>query len=58
MREKRGFLKLENQQIINKFCEASIKLLSLLKENLPPNPQKFHYNFNIRDLSQIIRGIF
>jgi dynein heavy chain len=36
---------------------ASIELYKLICHELPPTPAKFHYTFNLRDITNVFRGI-
>lgn len=40
-----------------KITDATLKLYSLIVERLPPTPSKFHYIFNLRDLSRVYEGL-
>jgi len=40
-----------------KITEASISLWAYCLANLPRTPMKFHYMFNLRDLSSIYQGL-
>ncbi|CAM9101409.1 unnamed protein product [Chrysoparadoxa australica] len=41
----------------NKITEATLALYRVIVERLPPTPSKFHYIFNLRDLSRIYEGM-
>jgi dynein heavy chain len=41
------------QGVAAKLTGASLHLFSFIMEKLPPTPSKFHYIFNLRDLSRI-----
>ncbi|CAM9109021.1 unnamed protein product [Choristocarpus tenellus] len=40
-----------------KITDATLKLYQIIVERLPPTPSKFHYIFNLRDLSRVYEGI-
>jgi dynein heavy chain len=37
--------------------DATLELLSTVLERLPPTPSRFHYVFNLRDLSRLYEGL-
>jgi dynein heavy chain len=47
----------EIQQIVPKFTTATMKLYYIICEKLPRTPVKFHYIFNLRDLSRVYEGM-
>ncbi|KAG2382028.1 hypothetical protein C9374_005820 [Naegleria lovaniensis] len=47
----------EIQNIGPKITACTIKLYKNLVSSLPPTPAKFHYLFNLRDLSRIYEGL-
>ena len=34
-----------------------LKLYNIIVEKMPPTPSKFHYIFNLRDLSRVYEGM-
>jgi len=40
-----------------KVTNASLQLFNFIVEKMPPTPSKFHYIFNLRDLSRIYEGM-
>lgn len=41
----------------SKITDATLMLYALIVERLPPTPSKFHYIFNLRDLSRVYGGL-
>jgi dynein heavy chain len=57
----KGHLKDFNEEIqgmTSKLTKATLRLYRLVEESLPRTPMKFHYIFNLRDLSRIYEGLF
>jgi len=44
-------------RIVDTLTEATIEMWRLAKNNLLPTPAKFHYVFNMRELSRVFQGI-
>lgn len=40
-----------------KITDVSLDLFNFIMEKLPPTPSKFHYIFNLRDLSRVYEGM-
>ena len=56
-----GFLKSGFQEPVQGCClgaiESTIEIYSKIQEELRATPAKFHYMFNLRDVSKVIQGI-
>jgi len=56
-----GFLKSGFQEPVQSCClgaiESTIEIYSKIQEELRATPAKFHYMFNLRDVSKVIQGI-
>jgi dynein heavy chain len=44
-------------KVVDNLSDATIKLWKRIKNRLLPTPTKFHYIFNLRDVSKIFKGI-
>jgi len=45
------------QSCSNAIIEGTIEIYSKIQEDLRATPAKFHYMFNLRDVSKVIQGI-
>ncbi|XP_053555751.1 dynein axonemal heavy chain 10 [Bombina bombina] len=45
------------QTICNKLTFCTLELYKRIVQDLPPTPSKFHYIFNLRDLSRVYNGL-
>ena len=45
------------QQLAEGITTATLELYNRIVRDLPPTPSKFHYIFNLRDLSRIYHGL-
>ena len=45
------------RQIVPKIAKITLALYKTIINDLPPTPSKFHYIFNLRDLSRIYNGL-
>ncbi len=48
---------LEIQSLARPITTATMELYDRIVRDLPPTPSKFHYIFNLRDLSRIYHGL-
>ena len=54
---KNGGWNRETLQTVKKLTEATIDLHQKVKAKMLPTPAKFHYIFNLRDLSRVFQGL-
>ncbi|XP_059059014.1 dynein axonemal heavy chain 10 [Achroia grisella] len=47
----------EIQEIVDKIVQMTLDLYKIIIIELPPTPAKFHYIFNLRDLSRVAAGM-
>lgn len=47
----------EINALVSKITKGTLKLYQQIVENLPRTPMKFHYIFNLRDLSRVYEGL-
>lgn len=56
-----GFLSSKFEAEVQKLCSgavaATIEVYNKISEELLPTPAKFHYTFNLRDISKVFQGI-
>lgn len=45
------------REVVPKVTQATLKLYNTILEKLPRTPVKFHYIFNLRDLSRVYEGL-
>ena len=43
--------------MVGKITKASMKIWTFCFENFQRSPTKFHYSFNLRDLTRVYRGM-
>jgi dynein heavy chain len=54
---KNSGLNEEVKKVIENLTSATIKLWELVKKYMLPTPAKFHYVFNMREISRVFKGI-
>ena len=54
---KPKFYSQEVIDVVENLTSATIKLWTTVKDKMLPTPSKFHYIFNLRELSRIFKGI-
>jgi dynein heavy chain len=56
-----GFLSTKFESEVQKLCggavNATIEVYTKISQELLPTPSKFHYTFNLRDISKVFQGI-
>ena len=56
-----GFLSVKFEPEIQRMCKgvvaATIEVYNKISEELLPTPSKFHYTFNLRDISKVFQGM-
>lgn len=45
------------QELTSSITSATLELYKQIVQNHPPTPSKFHYIFNLRDLSRVYQGL-
>jgi len=43
---------------VNSVTQATLSLFQSISEKLPRTPQKFHYIFNLRNLTSVYEGLY
>merc|ERR1711976_508421 len=54
---KSSYFSEECNKVINNLSKATIELWNKIKSTLLPTPAKFHYLFNLRDVSRVFKGM-
>jgi len=54
---KAKYFNSETNKVIEGLTNATIALWNKVKNTMLPTPSKFHYVFNMRELSRIFKGI-
>ena len=49
--------KKEVRDLASKITASTLEFYNKIIQNLPPTPSKFHYIFNLRDLSRVTQGL-
>ena len=49
--------KKEVRELASKITASTLEFYNKIIQNLPPTPSKFHYIFNLRDLSRVTQGL-
>lgn len=47
----------EIKDLVDKTTSSTLELYTNIIRDLPPTPSKFHYIFNLRDLSRVYQGL-
>jgi dynein heavy chain len=53
----KGEVPAETLEVVNKLTEGTIALWKTMQNKMLPTPAKFHYIFNLRELSRVFQGI-
>ena len=53
----RGEFPEDTLNVVNSLTDATIELWRTMKDRMLPTPAKFHYIFNLRELSRVFQGI-
>ena len=54
----KGSIDEPTMDVIHKLTEGTIALWRTMQNKMLPTPAKFHYIFNLRDLSRVFQGVF
>ena len=45
------------KSLVKGVCDATVELYNRISAELLPTPSKFHYTFNLRDVSKVFQGV-